>query len=58
MLDILSLADGASSSIDLADKIGLPAWQVDEMLSVLESHALIDRCSQRAHSIGEKVKSR
>lgn len=57
MLDILSLSDGMNSSIDLADKVGLPSWQVDDMLSVLESHALIDRCRQPSLPIGAKEES-
>ena len=41
MMDFISYCDGKNSLLDIADLIGVPAWNLYEIISKLESHNLI-----------------
>ena len=41
MMDFISLCDGETSLIDIAQQMNLPAWNLYELISKLESHGLI-----------------
>ena len=41
MMDFISHCDGKNSLLDIADLIGVPAWNLYEIISKLESHNLI-----------------
>ena len=41
MMDFISYCDGKNSLLDIADLIGVPAWNLYEIVSKLEAHNLI-----------------
>ena len=42
MLNLISWCDGEHSLINIADKIGVPAWDLYEIVDKLKSHELLD----------------
>ena len=42
MMDFISWCDGDHSLIDIAEKIGQPAWELYEIVDKLESHGLLE----------------
>lgn len=41
MLDLLSLADGTHSLLDIADRCGMPVWELYEPMDTLAAHGLL-----------------
>ena len=42
MMNLISWCDGEHSLINIADKIGVPAWDLYEIVDKLKSHELLD----------------
>jgi aminopeptidase-like protein len=42
LLDLLSLADGSHSLLDIAERCDRPVWELYEPLDTLVAHGLID----------------
>jgi len=42
MMDFLSLCDGTTSLIEIADKLNSPAWDLYELIETLYAHSLIE----------------
>ena len=41
LLDFINLCDGKTSFLDIADKLSIPAWDLYDVVGVLDSHNLI-----------------
>ena len=41
MMDFISLCDGKTSLLDIAERLGVPVWDLYELVDKLESHNLI-----------------
>ncbi len=52
-LDLLAYADGKHDLLDLADRVGLPAWECADQLGRLEQAGVIERLiDSDSHTIG------
>ena len=42
MMDLISLCDGSSSLLDIAESLGVPVWDLYDLLDTLVSHKLLE----------------
>lgn len=53
MLDLLSLADGQHSLLDIAERCGVPVWGLYDLMETLAAHDLIDVRPDEVRGSGE-----
>jgi aminopeptidase-like protein len=56
MMNVLAYADGTRDLIDLADTIGLPAWDCLPIIEALERAGLLEACSANVTRTHEEMK--
>ncbi len=48
MMDLLTYSDGAMDLIDISEKIGVPIWELYEIVNSLKAHRLLE-CTRRKY---------